>query len=649
MTDGAPRWSVGTRVRLLLDLPGRDDRLVRAGAIARVEASDGDDIVLLTASGRTVDAPADAVEPVHREEPAPDDWDTLRDTVVLDVIVGSQAWGLAGPDSDEDHRGVFVLPLSRLGGLDPAPTALRSPDATAQHTEVGTFIGQALRADPNALETLFSPHIAHATREGRWLREAREAFVSARLHATFSRYALGQLHRMQRKLAQHATEQHLLRVFAADPDLTEGALVDRLTRDGLGDASTIRGRLRDVARSAYDRGWTADRSVDALRVVLRQGEPTLPPYRPKNAYNLLRILHMANRWLRTGAPMIAVDDPGLRARLLTIKAGEADLDDVLAEAEAVAAEADAALPRTPLPATPDTDAARRLLDRIRTRTARVHLGLPTLPDPLPRRPTAPAPEPLPDLRAAAASVLAVAGADAVVLCALSGAHLYGFPSPDSDLDLKGIRLAGLAAALAGPSPPRSIEWTGLVDGVEHDVTLVEVSHALTLLERGNGNLLEQCAAPGVVVAPDTDRADAWRYWALHGVHRGVARHYTGFFDHARAEALARPSIKAWLYALRVGFTGVHALRTGEIVPHLPTLAASSPHADLVATLIAAKRAGPEHAGVAHAASLSADLSRALDGLGEALADAAPAPQLPAAFPHSAALRDAIAAWRTGDR
>ncbi len=38
-------------------------------------------------------------------------WDALRPCVVLETVVGSQAWGLANEASDVDMRGVFGLAL----------------------------------------------------------------------------------------------------------------------------------------------------------------------------------------------------------------------------------------------------------------------------------------------------------------------------------------------------------------------------------------------------------------------------------------------------------------------------------------------------------------------------------------------------------
>ena len=71
-------------------------------------------------------------------------WHSLANTVVLDALVGSTAWGLADETSDQDHRGVFVLPLPWLTGLVDPPTDLLSEDRTIAHWEVGKAVRQGL-------------------------------------------------------------------------------------------------------------------------------------------------------------------------------------------------------------------------------------------------------------------------------------------------------------------------------------------------------------------------------------------------------------------------------------------------------------------------------------------------------------------------
>src|SRR5687767_1029759 len=74
---------------------------------------------------------------------------------------------------------------------------------------------------------------------------------------------------------------------------------------------------------------------------------------------------------------------------------------------------------------------------------------------------------------------------------LSGAHAYGFPSPDSDLDLKCVHVVP-TAELVGlgvvEDPPDRIE---VVDGVELDYGSNELAPVLRGALKGNGNFLER--------------------------------------------------------------------------------------------------------------------------------------------------------------
>jgi len=45
----------------------------------------------------------------------------------------------------------------------------------------------------------------------------------------------------------------------------------------------------------------------------------------------------------------------------------------------------------------------------------------------------------------------------VLSCGATGAHLYGFPSPDSDLDLKGIHLASTESVLGLRRMPEAFD------------------------------------------------------------------------------------------------------------------------------------------------------------------------------------------------
>ena len=50
-----------------------------------------------------------------------------REHTILAVVVGSRAYGLAGPDSDHDRRGVYAAPTALFWRLDKPPTHLDGP------------------------------------------------------------------------------------------------------------------------------------------------------------------------------------------------------------------------------------------------------------------------------------------------------------------------------------------------------------------------------------------------------------------------------------------------------------------------------------------------------------------------------------------
>jgi len=78
-----------------------------------------------------------------------------------------------------------------------------------------------------------------------------------------------------------------------------------------------------------------------------------------------------------------------------------------------------------------------------------------------------------------------------VVVYLSGAHAYGFPSPDSDLDLKSIHIAKTEDLLGFEAPPTSADRVEIIEGVEIDYTSNELGNVLAGILGGNGNFIER--------------------------------------------------------------------------------------------------------------------------------------------------------------
>lgn len=177
-----------------------------------------------------------------------------------------------------------------------------------------------------------------------------------------------------------------------------------------------------------------------------------------------------------------------------------------------------------------------------------------------------------------------------VVIHLSGAHAYGFPSPDSDLDLKAIHVAPTAALLGLQLPQPSCGEIRTIEGVEMDYTSNELGPVLASILKGNGNYLERVL--GSTTPLSSPLLAELRPLALASLSRRCAVHYRGFAEQQRQSLTRKPTVKRLLYVLRTLLTGVHAMAARAIVPHLPTLAHEHGVAG-VEELIARKQAGEQ--------------------------------------------------------
>ncbi len=306
-------------------------------------------------------------------------WDELRPCVVLDAVVGSRAWGVAGDDADEDHRGVFVLPFSWTTGLVDPPQDLVSLDGSQTYWEIGKTIRQALRADPNTLEMLFAaPTVVDPLAEP--LVAIRGAFLSHEIYGSFGRYALSQLDRLEhnQRLADHRAivlgwlrENPALGIDAAAERLADSARVEAPSRADA--VARARDYLKQLYRSMYDQGLIAANDWVSLRVAAKTELPLPRDLRPKNAYNLIRLLDLAIRWLGGEAPDVRASD-AIRPTLLAIKAGEVPMDDVMTLARELTPRLETARQTSKLPRRADVAQADRVLREARAEAARRSLG-----------------------------------------------------------------------------------------------------------------------------------------------------------------------------------------------------------------------------------------------------------------------------------
>ncbi|ATB42460.1 hypothetical protein CYFUS_007938 [Cystobacter fuscus] len=159
-----------------------------------------------------------------------------------------------------------------------------------------------------------------------------------------------------------------------------------------------------------------------------------------------------------------------------------------------------------------------------------------------------------------------------LVVSLTGAHAYGFPSPDSDLDLKCVHVTPTSHLFQlEPRPSAPTERLEIVEGVEVDYSSNELGAVLTGVLQGNGNYLERLL--GAHPLRGSSELEALRPLVRGVLSRRLHRHYRGFAQsQAREwEKTGFRSAKKLLYVLRTALTGTHALLTGEVEADLTVL------------------------------------------------------------------------------
>jgi uncharacterized protein len=156
----------------------------------------------------------------------------------------------------------------------------------------------------------------------------------------------------------------------------------------------------------------------------------------------------------------------------------------------------------------------------------------------------------------------------VVFATISGAHLYGFPSPDSDFDLRGVHLLPLETVVSLDEGQQTIEKEGIYDGLEIDLVTHDAAKFLGLMLKRNGYVLEQLLSPLVVyTSPEHEELKSL---ASGCITRHHAHHYLGFAatQWRLFEKESPPRVKPLLYTFRVLLTGIHLMTSGEVQANL---------------------------------------------------------------------------------
>lgn len=159
----------------------------------------------------------------------------------------------------------------------------------------------------------------------------------------------------------------------------------------------------------------------------------------------------------------------------------------------------------------------------------------------------------------------------LVFATISGAHLYGFASPDSDFDLRGTHVLPAKNVLGLDLSDETIELNGDRDGYEMDLVTHDIRKFMLLMLKKNGYVLEQLYSPLVIhTTPEHEELKALGQQCITKWH---GHHYLGFAD-TQWNLFAKESprrAKPLLYVYRVLLTGLHLMKAGVIEANLRTL------------------------------------------------------------------------------
>lgn len=151
---------------------------------------------------------------------------------------------------------------------------------------------------------------------------------------------------------------------------------------------------------------------------------------------------------------------------------------------------------------------------------------------------------------------------------ISGAHLYGFPSPDSDYDLRGIHILPVAEVVKLDPGRETIEVSEVREGLQIDLVSHDAKKFFLLLLKKNGYVLEQLYSP--LIVHTTPEHEELKAIATQCITRYHSYHYFGFAQTQWKlfEKEQPHRVKPLLYVYRVLLTGIHLMQTGVIEANL---------------------------------------------------------------------------------
>lgn len=268
-----------------------------------------------------------------------------EDQLILQVLAGSQAYDLAGPDSDRDTRGVCMPPKAALIGLQAFE---QHQDEKSDNVVFGLpkFVRLALEGNPNLIETLFTEDVLYVNPFGERLLAEREAFLSRLVADRFGHYAFQQLKRLE--------NHHRWWVDPPDePTLAQyGAKITGRGNASFPDPAAKRDYEAAHKHWTHYQRWKRERNPARADLEARHG------YDTKHAMHLCRLLLMGEEILGTGKVIVKRPDAEF---LRSVRAGSFRYEELLAWARDKETNLQTLRATSPLPELPDKERVEQLL------------------------------------------------------------------------------------------------------------------------------------------------------------------------------------------------------------------------------------------------------------------------------------------------
>lgn len=339
-----------------------------------------------------------------------------QNLLLLECISGSKAYGLDTIHSDTDIKGIYFLPLELYWKQSYIPQISNETNDQTYY-EIGRFFELCLKSNPNMLELLATPADCILYKNPLLNSLTPAVFLSKQCKTSFSEYAITQIKKSKglnkkafnpmpekrkdlldfcyvldqaasiplkqwldsRKINQshcglsaiaHTKGMYALYVDPAQ-NLSFKGIINSINADSVA-LSSIPKNLPLAAylfcnQEAYSmhcreyreyKDWLSHRNELRYQSNLKQTEA----YDAKNMMHTFRLLVMAEEIIKTGTIQVRQPD---REWLLSIRSGAYSLEALLEMADTIQSRIEAAMPHSPLPESPDTDAALEQLFQIR--------------------------------------------------------------------------------------------------------------------------------------------------------------------------------------------------------------------------------------------------------------------------------------------